>query len=198
MNTALRIAATLDRHLVERTEIVVFGAAALLLDPAYARHLATRTTNDVDIIIPAERELQIDADKNFWGAIVAVNNELESEGLYISHIFPEREVALTPEWQQHLVPMEVPGLAKLCVSRPRVLDLVISKMGRGDAQDLDDVRSLLRLEHTVSGKIVTAAEVRAAAQRANVPAVYQNIFPGARQRITAVAEEVEQSLRPRA
>ena len=32
MNAAWTIAASLDRHLLEKTEIVVFGSAALLLD----------------------------------------------------------------------------------------------------------------------------------------------------------------------
>jgi hypothetical protein len=195
MNTAQRIAATVDRHLVEKTDIVVFGSAALMLDPAYAQHLATRMTNDVDIIIPAQRELQVESDKGFWDAIEAANKELKSEGLYITHIFPEREVALTPEWQQHVVRLETPNLEKLTISRPRVLDLAISKMGRGDAQDLDDVRNLLRLEHKVSGKIISATEVREAAQRANVPTAYQEIFPAARDRVVATAAEIEQSLR---
>lgn len=197
MNTAQRIAETIDRHLTEKTEIVVFGSAALLLDSRYAPHLAARITNDVDIIIPAEREIKMDADRGFWGAIEKANNELESEGLYITHIFPEGEVTLTPEWLQHTVRLETPGLEKLSISRPCVLDLVVSKMGRGDAQDLEDVRSILRLEQKVSGQSIVAAEIRAAAERARVPAVYQEIFPEARRRIIAAAEEVERALKIR-
>jgi len=130
MNTAQRIAETVDRHLIEKTEIVVFGSAALLLDPRFAEHLAARVTNDVDIIIPAEREMKVEADRGFWSAIESANKELEPEGLYITHIFPEREVTLTPEWQQHTVRLEMQALEKLSISRPRALDLVVSKMGR--------------------------------------------------------------------
>lgn len=194
MNSAQRIAETLDRHLTEKTEIVVFGAAAVMLDPRYTQHLNARVTNDVDIIIPAEREVQVDADRDFWNAVEKANKDLESEGLYISHIFPERQVTLTPEWQQHTVRLETPGLKKLSISRPRALDLVISKMGRGDAQDQEDVRNLLRLEHKVSGKIITANEVRAAAESARVPEIYQGIFPEACRRIVAAAQEIERSL----
>ena len=194
MNAAQRIAETVDRHLVEATDVIVFGSAALMLDARYAPHLAARVTNDVDIIIPAEREVKMDADRGFWTAIESANKELEPEGLYITHIFPEREVTLTPEWKQHTVSLETPGLGKLRLSRPRMLDLVVSKMGRGDAQDLEDVRNLLRLEHKVTGKIIRAAEVQAAAERARVPSVYQEIFPEARRRIVAVAQEVERAL----
>jgi hypothetical protein len=198
MNTAQRIAEAMDRHLAEKTEIIVFGSAALLLDPHCAQHLTVRVTNDVDIIIPAEREVKVDADRGFWKAIESANKELEPEGLYITHIFPEREVTLTPEWKQHTVRLETPDLEKLRVSRPRVLDLVISKMGRGDAQDLEDVHGLLRLEHKMTGKTITAAEVQAAAGRARVPPVYREIFPEARRRIVAVAQEVERALTIRA
>jgi hypothetical protein len=193
MNTAQRIAGAMDRYLAEKTEVIVFGSAALLLDPHYAPLLTARVTNDVDIIIPADREVKVDADRGFWKAIESANKELEPAGLYITHIFPEREVTLTPEWKQHTVPLETPDLKKLSLLRPRVLDLVVSKMGRGDAQDLEDVRGLLRLEHQVTGKIITAAEVQSAAERARVPSVYQEIFPEARRRIVAVAQEVEQA-----
>jgi len=195
MNSAQRIAETLDRHLTEKTEIVVFGAAAVLLDPVYAQHLENRRTQDVDIIIPAQREMQVDSDPNFWRAIENTNQELKNEGLYISHIFPEREVTLTPEWQRYAVQLETPNLAKLKMSRPRVLDLVISKMGRGDAQDIEDVKNLLRLEHKITGKIFSAADVREASERANVPAAYREIFPAARERIIAAVAAGEQSRR---
>jgi hypothetical protein len=171
-NSANQIVETLDRHLSAPTGIVVFGAAALLLDEKHARHLTARQTNDVDIIIPASSEMKIDADMSFWSAIEATNKELEPTGLYISHIFPEREVALTPEWQNHVVELKIPNLEKLKISRPRVLDLVVSKMGRGDPTDLEDVRQMLRIERLATGRAITADEIAAAAARANVPTIY--------------------------
>ena len=191
MNAAQTIAETLDRHLTKPTEVVVFGAAALLLDRKFAGRMAGRSTNDVDIIIPKEKEIWVDADRNFWKAVEKTNRELESKGLYITHIFPEREVALTPEWKQHLVPLHHDKLSRLNLQRPRMLDLVVSKMGRGDAQDLVDVRSMLRLHRETTGRQITAAEVAQAAQRAAVPAAYREIFPRACERIVAVAREME-------
>lgn len=190
-NSANQIVETLDRHLSAPTGIVVFGAAALLLDERHARHLAARQTNDVDIIIPASSEMKIDADMSFWSAIEATNKELEPAGLYISHIFPEREVALTPEWQNHVVTLNIPKLEKLKVSRPRVLDLVVSKMGRGDPTDLEDVRQMLRIERLATGRAISAEEIAAAAARANVPTVYQEIFPQARDRIIQMVRASE-------
>jgi len=190
MNPTQTIAETLDRNLTRPTEIVVFGAAALLLDRKFALRMGGRTTNDIDIIIPADRELKVNTDREFWRALDATNRELEPSGLYITHIFPEREVALTPEWKQHTVPLPQERLTKLNLLRPRVLDLVISKMGRGDAQDIADVRSMLRLHREVTGLEITAAQIAEAAKRASVSEVYRDIFPRACERIVAAAREV--------
>jgi hypothetical protein len=196
MNNAERIVATIDRHLPGKSEIVVFGSAALMLDRRYAEHLAARVTHDVDIIIPSDRELQMESDQNFWHAIDATNKELEPEGLYVTHIFPEREVTLTPEWKDHAVRLETPAFKHLGITRPRVLDLIISKMGRGDAQDLEDVRMMLQLDHRVWGRTITTAELTEAATRAHVPSVYQEIFPRARSRVIATVKEIERVLNP--
>lgn len=195
MNNAERIVATIDRHLPGKSEIVVFGSAALMLDRRYADYLSARVTHDVDIIIPSDRELQIESDRNFWHAIKSANKELEPDGLYVTHIFPEREVTLTPEWKEHVVRLETPACTHLAISRPRILDLVISKMGRGDVQDLEDVRMMLKLDHRVSGKTLTVAELEAAAARAHVPPVYGEIFPVARARVIAAVKEIEGTLK---
>lgn len=197
MNSTLTIAETLDRNLTRPTEVVVFGAAALLLDRKFAVRMGGRTTNDIDIIIPADRELKVNADREFWRALETTNRELKPTGLYITHIFPEREVALTPEWKQHTVPLPQDKLTKLNLLRPRVLDLVISKMGRGDAQDVADVRSMLRLHREVTGLEITSAQIADAAKRASVPAIYREIFPRACERIVAAAREMELSPRIR-
>lgn len=198
MNAAQTIAETLNRHLTQPTEVVVFGAAALLLDRKFAIRMAGRSTNDVDIIIPKEREIQVDADQAFWKAVEKTNRELEPKGLYITHIFPEREVVLTPEWRRHTVPLHHESLVRLNLLRPRVLDLVVSKMGRGDVQDVADVRSMLRLHHAVTGFQITGEEVAQAARRAHVPEAYREIFPRACERVVAVARELEtgENIRP--
>ena len=191
MNATQTIAETLNRHLKQPTDVVVFGAAALLLDQKFAARLAGRSTNDVDIIIPKERELRVDADRGFWHAVEKTNRELEQHGLYITHIFPEREVVLTPEWKQYLVPLHHEQLTKLNLQRPRMLDLVVSKMGRGDAQDLADVRSMLRLHYAVTGIPLTGEVIATAARRAHVPEIYREIFSRASERIVAVAHDMQ-------
>jgi hypothetical protein len=188
MNTAWTIAASLDRHLLERTEIVVFGSAALLLDQRFADLLAGRMTNDIDIIIPASEELAFDSNMVFWDAIESTNKELLSHGLYVSHIFPEREVVLSIDWDQHLV--EIPTqFNNLVIRRPQMLDMILSKMGRGDAQDVEDVRNMIRLEHSVFYRIITAEDISEASSVAKVPEAYGEIFSEARQRIIAAAKE---------
>jgi hypothetical protein len=193
VNPALVIAAALDRNLSAPTEIVVFGTAAVLLDARFASLLPGKMTNDIDLIVPASRELAIDADLAFWAAIEATNRQLSPEGLYLTHIFPEREVILSTDWHEHLQTIETPW-AKLRIQRPRLLDLVLSKMGRGDAQDCDDVRTLLGLEHTVTGKTPTAAQIEAAAQSARVPEVYREIFPSARRAILAAVAHANSAI----
>jgi hypothetical protein len=188
VNPAHTIAAALDRHLAAPTKIVVFGSAALLLDRRFAERLQGRVTNDIDIIIPASREMSVDADANFWGAIDAVNKELAPDGLYISHIFPERDVVLSANWHEYLQAVDAP-FEKLTITRPRMLDLILSKMGRGDAQDVDDVRKMLRLEHVVTGLPITPTDIATAAANANVPEIYREIFPVARDAIIAAAQD---------
>lgn len=192
MNNAQRLAMELDRHLTRETSIIVFGSAAFLLNPEVHELLQGRQTNDIDIIIPAQLEMAIDADAVFWDAIEATNREMEPRGLYISHIFPEEEVVLTPEWQDHLRPLAVSGLQHLRISCPRTLDMVLSKMGRGDATDIADIHRMISMERRVYGHAITAEEISAAAARVNIPEAYQDIFPGARDRIIGSVRE-EQS-----
>ncbi|OAM91124.1 hypothetical protein AW736_04945 [Termitidicoccus mucosus] len=195
MNPAQVIADTLHRHLQERTELVVFGAAALLLDHRFAERMVGRLTHDIDIIVPETRELQVNTDRQFWHALEVTNRELERKKLYITHIFPENEVTLTPEWKQHTVALLNPQWPKLNLIRPHVLDLIVSKMGRGDVEDQADVRSMLRLHRDVEGQTITAAEVAAAAQRARVPEVYRELFPRASAQIIAAVREAEITIR---
>jgi hypothetical protein len=81
MNSARRIAETLDRHLEQNTEMIVFGSAALLLDPRIEPLMDGRRTDDIDVVIPNDREMSVDADVGFWSAIEAPNRELESLNL---------------------------------------------------------------------------------------------------------------------
>ncbi|XAE57513.1 hypothetical protein OH491_04650 [Termitidicoccus mucosus] len=166
-----------------------------MLDHRFAERMVGRLTHDIDIIVPETRELQVNTDRQFWHALEVTNRELERKKLYITHIFPENEVTLTPEWKQHTVALLNPQWPKLNLIRPHVLDLIVSKMGRGDVEDQADVRSMLRLHRDVEGQTITAAEVAAAAQRARVPEVYRELFPRASAQIIAAVREAEITIR---
>ena len=91
MNNPLRILQTLDRHLARHTEITLFGRAALAL--GFADSPARfATTHDVDAILPLSWLEAKDQNLDFWEAQQKTNAELESEGLYITHLFREFEV----------------------------------------------------------------------------------------------------------
>src|SRR6266540_3371097 len=97
MNNPLRILQTLDRHLTAPAEITIFGRAALALgfqnSPA-----AFATTHDVDAILPLSWLDAEDENLDFWQAQQKTNAELEPTGLYITHLFRELEIILTPDW----------------------------------------------------------------------------------------------------
>ncbi|MBK8857021.1 MAG: hypothetical protein IPN11_04850 [Opitutaceae bacterium] len=80
-----------------------------------------------------------------------------------------------------------------------MLDLVVSKMGRGDLQDQADVQTMLRLQREVFLVGPSSKTITAAAQRVNVPEIYREIFPrAAAQIINAVRKmELGESANPR-
>jgi hypothetical protein len=81
----------------------------------------------------------------FWNAQSATNTELKSAGLYITHLFQSDQVFLRRDWEQHLVPIHRPPTRWLRLLRPATLDLILTKMMRGDdAQDMADIAFLIR------------------------------------------------------
>jgi hypothetical protein len=71
-----------------------------------------------------------------------VNEEFEDDGLYMSHLFDEDQVVLTPEWRDQRVPVER-EFRKLCVHRLSDIDLMLSKTMRYDPIDLGDLRFII-------------------------------------------------------
>ncbi len=140
------------------------------------------TTRDVDAILPLSWLEAADENRDFWQAQQRTNEELEPEGLYLTHLFREVEVILTPDWQARRVPLPL-GLARLKVFRPATLDLILTKMARGDENDLADIRFLLQCEP------LTAAQLDAAFKRARVPDVpeIQQLFRAAQPKVLALA-----------
>jgi Nucleotidyltransferase of unknown function (DUF6036) len=160
MNNPLEILRTLDRRLSKQTKLTIFGRSALALGypnppPDF------EATHDVDAIIPVAAE---EPDLDFWIAQRATNADLENSGLYITHLFSELDVILQPDWQARRVALSL-ALPKLSVFRPATIDLILTKMARGDEQDMEDVRFLLGKE------LISAGELQAAFARARVPDV---------------------------
>lgn len=180
MNNPLRILQTLDRHLAEPAELTLFGRAALALGFA-ASPAVFAATEDVDAILPLSWLDDENRNLDFWEAQQRTNAELEPDGLYITHLFRELEVILTPDWSSRRVriPME---LRRLVVFRPATLDLILTKMARGDANDLDDIDFLLNREPLTSGQLC------AAFARARVPDVpeIQALFSAAQPKVLAL------------
>lgn len=86
-----------------------------------------------------------EADDNFWEAKEKVNERFEDKGLYITHIFAEEQVFLRKNWADHIVPVTRPATTHLKLFRPATVDLVLTKMMRGDdQQDMDDASFLIR------------------------------------------------------
>jgi hypothetical protein len=84
-------------------------------------------------------------DEGFWDARDAVNDQFQQEGLYITHLFQEDQVFLRPDWEQFIVPVLRPPTRWLKLFRPHTIDLILTKMMRGDdAQDMEDVAFLVR------------------------------------------------------
>ncbi len=159
------IVATLDRHLDHEVSLVLFGRAAIGLG-FEAPPAATAVTMDVDCILPQSSWPALQADENFWEAVEETNGDLSAQNLYLTHLFDEMQVFLRPEWESHVVPIERPRLRFLHLFRPAALDLILTKMMRGDdAEDMADVAFLIKHD------AVSQAQLQEAFLRARLPEI---------------------------
>lgn len=144
MSHAARILHALDRRLDHDIRLVLYGRAALQL--AFRDAPAeTAFSRDVDAIIPLGDHALLSHDERFWDALEATNVELQSEGLYLTHLFRADQVFLRPQWEAHLMPVAQPVTRFLKLFRPATLDLILTKMMRGsDAQDMADAQFLIQ------------------------------------------------------
>lgn len=142
MNNPEKILRTLDGHLNQKMRLILYGRAALVLgyDQAPQEFGATM---DVDAILPEVEMTQLEANDDFWNALESTNQELESTGLYITHLFGDDQVILSPKWLDEIVPINY-QLAQLQLYRPSTTDLILTKMMRVDPQDRSDIIFLLK------------------------------------------------------
>jgi hypothetical protein len=156
MINAERILGTLDHHLDHAVSLVIYGRAAIALGFDNAPETVARSL-DVDAIIPVSETTRLREDANFWDAQDATNHELAKDGLYITHLFEADQVFLRRDWEEHLVPVTRPQTRWLRLFRPATLDLLLTKMMRGeDPQDLADIAFLIRHDQLSPAQIEDA------------------------------------------
>jgi hypothetical protein len=110
-----------------------------------------------DAIIPNDQVQSLANDLRFWDARDAVNERFKSEGLYITHLFPERDVFLRRGWAKHIIPITRVHLNHLKLFRPATIDLVLTKMRRGnDEQDMADAEFMIRHDRITEAQLVEA------------------------------------------
>jgi hypothetical protein len=146
-NNPLTILKILDSHLTAASTLILIGRSALALGyknpPQEWQH-----TEDVDGVLPAEYDPL--SDIHLWEAKDRTNEELQSSGLYIEHIFSEEQILLSKTWKTDVEKIELPfknlSISKLCSE-----DCILSKMMRTDKQDRADI--LFLLQHTTPEKL---------------------------------------------
>ncbi len=83
-----RLLLALDAGLDHEFRLILYGRSAIWLgfeNPP----TGAASTQDVDAIIPTDQVQALANDQRFWDARDAVNERFKSEGLYITHLFPE-------------------------------------------------------------------------------------------------------------
>lgn len=100
-------------------------------------------TLNVDAILPAAEMEAIERDDQFWEALDRTNEDLEPQGLYLTHLFADNQIILSGDWLEHLVAIPLDGLCHLQLLRPSTGDLILTKMMRIDPQDRTDIQYLL-------------------------------------------------------
>lgn len=185
MNNPVEILTSFDRYLEQQAELTLFGRSALALgfpnpEPRFA------ATQDVDAILSENQLERLGPESSFWSAQEATNAELKAKGLYITHLFNESDVIIQPDWVSRRVPISI-SFERLQLFRPDVVDLILTKMMRGDTEDLHDIRFLLRQAS------LSTRDLQAAFARARVPelAELHDIFQRVQPKVLALADEVK-------
>jgi len=151
-----RLLLALDEALNHEVPLIIYGRSAIWLgfdDPP----AAAAATQDLDAIIPSEQVQALANDLRFWDARDTVNERFKSEGLYITHLFPETQVFLRREWAKYIIPIRRLQLNHLKLFRPATIDLVLTKMMRGnDEQDMADAEFMISHDHITESQLIEA------------------------------------------
>lgn len=159
MNNPAVILKTLDHHLHDEMQLILYGRAALVLGYEQSP-LEFGATMDVDAILPVVEMPQLEKKDDFWDALELTNQALDGKGLYMTHLFGDDQVILSPDWLSDIQPIDFP-LSHLRLYRPCTADLILTKMMRVDPQDRNDIKFLLRQKDidslTLEGKLKSAS-----------------------------------------
>jgi hypothetical protein len=131
MTNAEIITTTLDGLLDHEVRLIIYGRAALALGFDNVPESVGKSL-DLDVILPFSEAARIEADDQFWAAQQQLNKSLQSCGLYLTHIFQEDQVFLRPDWEKHTKPVLRPSTRWLKLFRPDTVDLILTKMMRGE------------------------------------------------------------------
>ncbi|MDL5055484.1 hypothetical protein QQ056_18295 [Oscillatoria laete-virens NRMC-F 0139] len=97
---------------------------------------------DVDAILPLSHISEYEENEQFWLAVERLNEELDSQGLYLTHLFVDNQVILRKNWLEMIQPIDIKELQNVKLFRPATEDLLLSKMMRVDPLDRADMRFL--------------------------------------------------------
>ena len=191
MNNPLEILRALDAQLERPTELTLFGRAAIALGyPGAGDNF--RRTEDVDVIFPTAQLEILGEDPSFWTAQDRVNEQLADRALYLTHLFSELDIIIPADWMTRRVGI-ASSFKNLRLYRPATVDLIVTKMMRGDRQDLEDIQFLLEQEPISSDTLKTTFA------KARVPELpeLELIFQEAQPKVFAIARAIEQNRTPR-
>ena len=180
-----RLLLALDALLDHRVNLVLYGRSAVWLgfeNPPPA----VGATKDVDAIIRMSQLDELVNDEQFWDSRDAVNEQFKGEDMYITHLFQENQVFLRSDWLAHLVPLAKPVTRQLDLFRPATIDLILTKMMRGnDEWDMQDIEFMLHHDK------ISLAVITQAMNEAVIPdeQEYRDAFEKARVRVLELARQ---------
>lgn len=130
--TLLTFLRELDQLLSEPVEVILAGAAALVV-----KYGAPRTTRDVDVIIEDQTKLRKLLRYAGRGSSLHLRHCI--------HLEPLPDFALRPhDWHARVKKVPVTGLRNIRLKSLDLHDLICTKLGRLTSKDLEDIRFLAK------------------------------------------------------
>jgi hypothetical protein len=171
VNNAQRILSALDAKLNKPVELTLYGKAAFVLGFKNTPKEFARS-KDIDAILWIGQADELARTTNFWEAVEEVNRTFRDQELYISHLFEENQVVLTPGWKDQRA--RINGTwKKLKVYRLGDVDLFLSKLMRNDPQDIADAKFVVGRAGWNQG---TIARIISLARVPDIPEIREQFF----------------------